>query len=99
MDLDDTDILKQQLDEEKRKNEEAKTLLADIKKEVDDLELLIAKEREEHEAAIDLFDQATHSTASVLKDQAARVKKMKEQFKKDLKSSDKKKKDKKKAKK
>eukprot|EP00276_Gloeochaete_wittrockiana_P022402 CAMPEP_0184360432 /NCGR_PEP_ID=MMETSP1089-20130417/124936_1 /TAXON_ID=38269 ORGANISM="Gloeochaete wittrockiana, Strain SAG46.84" /NCGR_SAMPLE_ID=MMETSP1089 /ASSEMBLY_ACC=CAM_ASM_000445 /LENGTH=98 /DNA_ID=CAMNT_0026699617 /DNA_START=73 /DNA_END=366 /DNA_ORIENTATION=+ len=98
MDFDDNDILKEQLEEEKRKNEEAKAMLAELKKELEELEQMVVKEREEHEATIDLFEQVTHGTTSVLKEQSARVKKMKDQFKKDLKSSDKKKKDKKKPK-
>ena len=90
---DDVDILKQQLDEERSKHENAKKLLADLEQEIQNLEEQLNNEREENEKVVDKFEVLTREAATAMKDHNAKVKKLKEQLKKDQKAAEKKKKD------
>lgn len=84
------DFLLQQIEEEKAKLEEAKKVCTDLEKDIENMKEQLVKERQQHETLLDRFDEISRDTANTMKENNAKVKKLKDQHKKDMKAEDKK---------
>jgi predicted nuclease with TOPRIM domain len=85
------DFLLQQLQEETNKLEEARKMVSDLEREVVEAKERIQVEREQQEALLDRFEELTRDCGITMKENYAKVKKIREQHKKDIKTADKKK--------
>jgi Mg2+ and Co2+ transporter CorA len=79
--------------------EDVKGLITELESEIEALKNTITKEREQHDAILGKLDNLTRESSSMMKEHNAKVKKFKEQFKKEAKVAEKKDKNKAKSKK
>lgn|SRR3990167_2663234 len=94
--MEELDLLADQLTIEKRNLEEAKKLCSDLEKEIASVKERGVLEKDQHDVLLDRFDDLTRETANLMKENNAKVKKLREQHKKDASkpaNNDKKKKD------
>ena len=92
----DLETLTKQLKEEKAMLEEAKKLRDEIEKDVGLLKELLQSEKDTQDTLLDRFEELSRESSASMKENNTKVKKLRDQHKKDMKAQEKKKVDKKK---
>mgnify|MGYP005993940853 CR=1 FL=1 len=92
------DFILEQLEEEKKKLEDAKNTCQQLEQEISDMKEQLQKERQQHEILLDRFEEISRDTANTMKENNVKVKKLRDKHKKDMKAGEKKRSDKKKKK-